>query len=294
LNLRLKASAGVFAVMVAGLLIPTAAGAATNDWGATFTPQTSGAFNFGSVAVGKTSSQVFTLTAGRWNWWSGRLTTAVSGSSAFTVSSDGCSGGFLAWRHRTCQVTVTYKPSASGASDTATLSASSTRWFWHHGWQRRPWLESSITLNGTSSGVSTTGGGGGGGGGGGTTSSGPANLQLSPGTLTASAGGTNSYSYDFGKVRTATTNFTVTNTGGTTSLELVLDGWSSGGYAVSNDTCSGDTLAAGASCTFSETWTSNNDPMCDAKGTVVAITPSVYTGYPFVTYVDANVSAACG
>ncbi len=82
---------------------------------------TSGAYDFGTLSAGSTASQTFTLTntGGK---SSGALTVALSGSSAFTITSDTC-GGTALGSNKSCTVTVQYAPTASGESDSATLTA---------------------------------------------------------------------------------------------------------------------------------------------------------------------------
>ena len=94
LRSRMRICAGLSVVLVAGLIGPAAAGASVAR-GLTFTPPAPDAFDFGSVAAGQTSSQVFTLTSGRWDRFTGRLTISLSGSAAFSVTFDGCTGKFL-------------------------------------------------------------------------------------------------------------------------------------------------------------------------------------------------------
>jgi hypothetical protein len=284
LKSKIRISAGLLAVVVVGLIGPAAAGAAVTR-GPALTPS-GDSFDFGSVAVGQTASQVFTLSATRWDRWDGRLKVSLAGSAAFTVASDGCSGKFLTFRNPSCQVTVNYAPTTAGNADTATLQVAGVRWFWWHRWHWHHPRATGVALTGTGS---NNGGGGGGG------NTGPANLQLSPGTLTSSSGGTNSYTYDFGQVKSAITSFTVKNVGGTTSLGLVLNGWTGdGGYALTSDTCTGHTLAPNATCTFSEAWNAGTEPMCDSIGTPVGLEPSIDSADDSITYIGVDLSAKCG
>lgn len=282
LRSRLRICAGLSVVLVAGLIGPAAAGASVAR-GLTFTPPAPDAFDFGSVAAGQTSSQVFTLTSGRWDRFTGRLKISLSGSAAFSVTSDGCTGKFLTPWHPACQVTVQYAPAAGGQNDVATLSAAGMRWSWWHRWHRHG-LNTGVTLTGTSTGASTGGTGG----------TGPASLQVTPGTLTSTSAGTNFYSYDFGQINTLAKTFTVKNAGGTASLPLALNGWAEGGYTLSNDSCSGQALAPNASCTFTETWSANSDPMCDAVGTPVGLDPAIGSADESTTYVQMALAAKCG
>jgi hypothetical protein len=66
------------------------------------------------------------------------LTVALSESSAFTKTADGCAATSLG-PGKSCSVTVQYAPSAAGASDSATLAASS----------KKPAASASLTLTGS-------------------------------------------------------------------------------------------------------------------------------------------------
>lgn len=108
-------------VAAAALLLVPAAGQAGGAPAIAWSPTTSdGTYDYGAVTVGQTASQTFTLTnsGGR---ATGTLAVALSGSSAFTITADGCSARSLA-PTKSCDVTVQYAPTAGG-SDTATLTA---------------------------------------------------------------------------------------------------------------------------------------------------------------------------
>ncbi len=281
----MRMGAALAAVLTVGLIGATTAGAATTPRGLQFNPQAADTFDFGTIAAGQTSSQVFTLTPAWWDRWSGRIRVNLSGSPAFTIVSDSCSGAVLRYSRQSCEVLVQYAPAAAGQKDTATLNATGARTFWWHRWHHHRWNDrqsAGVTLTG----ASTAGGGGGG-------NTGPATLQLSPGTLTGTTGVTNAYTYNFGMVKTLATTFTVKNTGGQTSPALTLADWDNGGFALSNDTCSGHTLAPNATCTFTETWTSRNDPSCDGPGNALEIEPAITAASPATTYVDAELTAGC-
>ena len=113
---------GVLAAAAAALLVPAAGQAAStpaalawSEGGSTLTP-----YSYGTLDAGATASQTFTLTnsGGR---ASAALTVALTGSSAFSISSDSCTATSLG-PAKSCQVTVAYSPSAAGASDGATLT----------------------------------------------------------------------------------------------------------------------------------------------------------------------------
>jgi hypothetical protein len=85
-----------------------------------FTPSP---FDYGQVGTGQTASpQTFTL-ANTGGQATGTLTATLTGSAAFTVTGDTCTGISLA-AGGTCTVTVRFAP-ASIATDTATLTAAS-------------------------------------------------------------------------------------------------------------------------------------------------------------------------
>jgi hypothetical protein len=74
------------------------------------------------VAAGETASQEFTLSAPEGK--AKDITVTLSGSAAFTVTADDCTGkktSLKAKKDETCTVTVQYAPAS--ASDTATLTA---------------------------------------------------------------------------------------------------------------------------------------------------------------------------
>jgi hypothetical protein len=85
----------------------------------------SGSFDFGTIAPGSTTSQQYTLTNTDGKG-SGAITTSLSGSSAFAITSDGCNGVSLG-KGKSCPVTVQYAPANAGQNDGATLTASSKK-----------------------------------------------------------------------------------------------------------------------------------------------------------------------
>lgn len=259
---------------------PGVAGAAVPSAGLTFAPSTHSWFAYGTVNVGSSATQVFTLTQNGVGS-SNKLSIGLRGSRAFAITADTCTGASLQ-RGQTCQVTVGYTPRTAGRGDRALLTVSTQRWFWWHGWH--VWNRPSRPLFLTGQGAGPSSGSGGGLG-----SSGPAALTLAPGTAT-SAG---VWSYDYGQSRTAGTVFTVTNTGGTATLPLTLAGFSDGGgFTISNDLCSGVALGAGQSCTFTESWSANSDPICDGIGTPDSIVATVTDANQ--AYIEADLSAVCG
>lgn len=107
------------AAAVAFLLLAGAVGAAPGPlaW--------SGSSDFGTIAPGSTTSQQYTLTNTDGKA-SGAIKTSLSGSSAFSITSDGCNGVSLG-KGKSCGVTVQYAPASAGQSDAATLSANSKK-----------------------------------------------------------------------------------------------------------------------------------------------------------------------
>src|SRR3954469_6619206 len=109
---------------IAAALMLLAAGALQAGEGPAlvWAPSTNDSFDFGSVPAGQTGSATFTLSGTK-----GQLTdieVTLTGSSAFTITDDGCSGlkTRVAAKHdRTCDVTVEY--AAASAADSATLTA---------------------------------------------------------------------------------------------------------------------------------------------------------------------------
>ena len=108
-----------------------------------WSPTTSaGTYNYGTLNAGQTASQTFTLTN------SGSMATSalkitLTGSSAFTKIGDTCSGARVK-ANRSCNVTVQYAPATSGQTDSATLTATSSK----------PAAAASLTLKGASAKVS--------------------------------------------------------------------------------------------------------------------------------------------
>jgi hypothetical protein len=269
------------AVLAAGvvLLVPGTAGAAAGGRTAV-SPNGHAWYRFGGVAAGQSATQVFTISTGRWGQWSGTLAVQLSRTSDFSVASDGCTGTQLTPATPSCQVSVTFAPTSTGPTRKfAVLSVfgSSTAaggWFRPHAR-----FISTILLSGH---VTTSGGTVGG--------TGPASLQLSPATAT----GTNGFSYSFGQTGLLVQNFTLRNVGGSASLPLALNGWSSGGYSLSADTCTGLVLVPNGTCTFTETWTSADDPLCDGVGEAVSLSSTVDSSDASTNYADVSLSAVCG
>jgi hypothetical protein len=210
----------------------------------------SGQYNFGSTSPGQTASQIFTL-SNTWGKSSGTITvTLKSDSSAFTITNDGCTGTALR-PSKSCNITVQYAPTDT-AGDTATLQAAGQR---------------------TAAGVTLVGSGGG---------SGTADLHISPGPT-----------YSFGAISegsSVTQTFTVTNYGTAASetLSLVQSGNADAPIWLSNDMCSGTSLAEnGGSCTFELTFSTEGGCQYQAFSTQLVIYGST------VSYILLSVSGFC-
>ena len=83
-------------------------------------------YNFGSFAYGgPTASQTFTLTDSSAKPTSD-LTASLSGSSQYTISSDGCTGQRLSKKVPSCEITVQYTPVATTPVDTGSTASNVT------------------------------------------------------------------------------------------------------------------------------------------------------------------------
>ena len=118
----------VTAVIVSCTAVATMAlGSGSADAGVpaalSWSPTTSSnSFDYGNVVIGNGPTQTFTLrNSGLLP--TGRLSVSLTGSSAFAITADSCTGKNLAYK-KTCTVTVRYTPDATGDS-VATLSARS-------------------------------------------------------------------------------------------------------------------------------------------------------------------------
>jgi hypothetical protein len=132
--------AAVVAGAVVVLLGPAAGVASASGTVALiWSPTTStGTYNYGTLIPGQTASQTFTLIN------SGSASTAalkvtLTGSSAFTKTGDTCGGAKLK-PNKSCYVIVQYGPTTSGQTDSATLTATSSK----------PSATASLTLKGAS------------------------------------------------------------------------------------------------------------------------------------------------
>lgn len=131
-SLRFKQAPAVLLAAVRGPVVLLVAAVALASWapGAAaksgppalaFSPSP---YDYGSVTVNQTASQAFTLenTGGT---ATSALKLAVSGSSQFTITSDGCSATSLG-AGKSCTVQVQFAPTATGGAS-ATLTATSNK-----------------------------------------------------------------------------------------------------------------------------------------------------------------------
>lgn len=110
-------AAGALLVVVVGGQAGGSRPTPSIDW----SPSTSGGFDFGLVAVGKTASQTFTLTNSGGSA-SAALTVTLSGPPTVTITDDTCTATSLG-PGKSCTVTVQYAPTTSGPSGEVTLEA---------------------------------------------------------------------------------------------------------------------------------------------------------------------------
>jgi virginiamycin B lyase len=90
-----------------------------------WSPATNGTFNYGTFNAGEAASHVFTLTNSGGSA-SGALAIGISGSAAFAITSDACTGIALG-SGKSCTVTVRYTQAATEQSDQAALVGSSPK-----------------------------------------------------------------------------------------------------------------------------------------------------------------------
>jgi len=90
-----------------------------------WSPAINGTYNYGTFDAGETASRVFTL-ANSGGSASGALAIGISGSAAFAITSDACTGIALG-SGKTCTVTVRYVQAATEQSDQASLVGSSPK-----------------------------------------------------------------------------------------------------------------------------------------------------------------------
>jgi len=173
--------------------------------------------DFGSVEVGKASAPLSIVVSNGGTAATSALTASLAGTNAssFFIDSDGCTGKTLA-PSTTCSVSLHFTPAAAG-----TLSAS-------------------LTVD------AATGG--------------QVSLPLTGQGVTPGALSITPSSQDFGSATTGTTvpvkTFTVTNTGMSTTAAITMSvtGSAAPDFVISQDTCTGKTLAGSATCTLAVTF----------------------------------------
>ncbi len=118
---RRRRTAGLIAAALVGTVVIGVIAPASQAGQPTiaFTPSS---WSPGPVAVGSSASQVFTLKNSGASA-TGALTVVLSGSAAFTITQNGCPSPTSLPKGASCSLTITYRPTASGATDHATLTA---------------------------------------------------------------------------------------------------------------------------------------------------------------------------
>ena len=180
-------------------------------------------FDFGSVSVGNTPTETFTLT-NTGHMSSGTITVTESGSAAFIITANGCAGKALGGG-KSCNVTVEYGPINTNG-DTGTLSANGE-------------------VGSASLGLFGNGG---------------PNVVLSPGQFVGTTGGTKDYIYNnpFFFAQTLTVSNTGTSTSETLMVELTgqfmvfVDGCT-GNTLAANGSCSFEVAFPPSGCGASGT-----------------------------------------
>ena len=113
----------LFLLLVAALaLLAPAVGQAASGPAIAFNPSSN---DYGTIDANTASSQTFTLRNSGGKGTSA-LKVTITGSSAFSVTADGCTGTSLGPKKQ-CSVTVRYAPTTLGQTDSATLAASSKK-----------------------------------------------------------------------------------------------------------------------------------------------------------------------
>ena len=144
---------------------------------------------------------------------------SLAGSTVFSITANGCTGKALG-PNKSCSVTVQYAP-ININGDTGTLTATGEH------------SSTGMNLYGNTS----------------------ADLVLSPGTYLGHTD-PRGYDYDHGPpFGSWSTTFTVTNNGSGASNTLTVAGCCHPQFVLSNNTCDGQALAPGGTCTFDLTFT---------------------------------------
>jgi Cep192 domain 4 len=128
---------GLVALALVLVPVPTAMGGGAPS--IAFNPSS---WDFGTIAPGSTASKTFVLTNNGGSA-TGALQVTLSGSSAFSKTVDTCTAVSLGPRKQ-CSVTVQYRPTTLGSTDSGTLSVSS----------KKPPASASAALTGKSTPVS--------------------------------------------------------------------------------------------------------------------------------------------
>jgi hypothetical protein len=244
------------ASFLVGLALLTPAHAA-NPPAIAWSPSTNGTFDYGAVYPPQTASQTFMLTNSGGSA-TGMLMVALSGSAAFTKTSDACTGTSLG-PGKSCTVTVEFAPADTGKSGTGTLTATG----------RKPPATAGLTLTG------------------------PPNLHLSPGTCLGTCPPNGIRNYDFANgfvFGNWTQTFTITNDGNGSTGTLTTAGCCHPQFVLANNICDGQPLAASGSCTFDLTFTA---PAGCNTGDEFHTPLDVLGNNPFVFYIHLTAHGFC-
>lgn len=224
---------GLVVVAAFGVLLSPGAARAAQMPSLAWSP--AGGFGTLDVGAGQTSKSItFTLTNSG-GAATGALSISLTGASAFKITANSCTGTSLG-PGKKCSVTVRYTQAAAGQSNTATLTATSTK----------PAATTHLTLSGAT---------------------GSPSLSWSPTTGTGI--------FNFGSVpfpNTVTQTFTLTNSGTGSTGTLGASSPAAGGnfwIPSGDDGCQGANLAPGASCSVTVAFTPY-DPMDSTTGTLSA------------------------
>jgi hypothetical protein len=261
LSKRSRAGPAAFSavgLVALALFVPTAFGGSAPS--IAWSPTTSaGTFDYGAVDVGQTVSQTFTLTNSGGSA-TAALKVSLSGSPAFSITSDGCTWTSLG-KKKSCVVIVEYAPATAGQTDVATLTATG----------KKAAASTSITLTGSGAGAP--------------------DLSLSPGTpVGTTATGTKLYTFQLGACvcGPTTQTFMVTNNGTGATSTLVIASCCSPQFYWANDTCTGVTLAPNETCLFELTFNGGCNPGDEFH------TPLDILGSPVpVTYIHLDADVFC-
>ena len=131
--MKLRMGLALLCALVFGVFVPTVLAGGAPSLG--FTPVS---HDYGTIDANTTGSQTFVL-KNSGGTATGMLKASLSGSSAFSITADSCTGTALGPKKQ-CGVTVQYAPTTAGSSDSGTLTVSG----------KKPAANASATLSGKS------------------------------------------------------------------------------------------------------------------------------------------------